>query len=68
MRGHDRTWFEVRGRGGCRLAAGYDPEAYRLAASRLGVVPEECLVIEDSDIGVASARAFGAAVLRVQIT
>jgi HAD superfamily hydrolase (TIGR01509 family) len=45
-----------------------DPEAYRLAASRLGVAPEDCLVFEDSDIGVASARAFGGAVLRIRIT
>lgn len=43
-----------------------DPEAYCLAASRLGVTPQSCLVIEDSDIGVASALAFGAAVIRVQ--
>lgn len=43
-----------------------DPEAYFLAASRLGCAPSECLVIEDSDIGVASAHAFGAACLRVR--
>lgn len=45
-----------------------DPEAYWLAADRLEVTPEDCLVIEDSDIGIASAQAFGASVLRVQIT
>lgn len=44
-----------------------DPEAYQLAAHRLGVEPEDCLVFEDSEIGIASARAFGAAVLRIQI-
>ena len=44
-----------------------DPEAYALAARQLGVPPEACLVIEDSDIGVASARAFGSAVLKVQM-
>lgn len=43
-----------------------DPEAYCLAAARLGVTPKSCIVIEDSDIGVASARAFGAAILRIQ--
>lgn len=42
-----------------------DPEAYCLAARRLGLQPHECLVIEDSDIGLAAARAFGATVLRV---
>ncbi len=43
-----------------------DPEAYCLAAGWLGVAPQSCVVIEDSDIGVASARAFGAAIIRVQ--
>ena len=44
-----------------------DPEAYALAAKQLGVAPEACLVIEDTEIGVASARAFGSAVLKVQM-
>lgn len=44
-----------------------DPEAYALAARQLGVPAEACLVIEDSDIGVASAKAFGSAVLKVQM-
>ena len=42
-----------------------DPEAYRVAAERLGVGPEDCLIVEDSDIGVASAAAFGARCLRI---
>lgn len=42
-----------------------DPEAYRLAAARLQVSPDQCLVIEDSDVGVASATAFGAPCLRI---
>jgi beta-phosphoglucomutase len=41
------------------------PDSYQLAAQRLGVDPAQCIVIEDSDIGVASANAFGAPVLRV---
>lgn len=41
------------------------PDAYRLAAGLLGCAPEECVVFEDSDIGVAAGRAFGAPVLRV---
>lgn len=41
------------------------PDAYRLAAERLGVAPGECLAFEDSDIGVAAAAAFGAPCLRV---
>lgn len=36
-----------------------DPEPYRLAASRLGVPPERCLVVEDSTTGVAAAVAAG---------
>ena len=44
-----------------------DPEAYHLAATRLGVVAGECLVFEDSDIGCAAGLAFGARVLRVSM-
>jgi beta-phosphoglucomutase len=43
-----------------------DPEAYHRAASALAVTPDECVVFEDSDVGVESARRFGAAVLRIQ--
>ena len=39
------------------------PEGYRLAADRLGVTPEQCLVIEDSETGIAAARAFGGGLL-----
>ncbi len=45
-----------------------DPEAYHLAAARLNLSPAECLVVEDSDIGVASAAAFGARCLRISFT
>ena len=41
-----------------------DPEAYQLAAARLQVAPGECIVIEDSEVGIAAARAFGGHVLR----
>jgi beta-phosphoglucomutase len=37
-----------------------DPEIYRLAAAKLNVQPSECLVIEDSEPGVAAAIAAGA--------
>lgn len=37
-----------------------DPEPYQLAAARLGVPPERCLVVEDSTTGVAAAVAAGA--------
>lgn len=36
-----------------------DPEIYRLACSRFGLQPPECLVVEDSDNGIRSAAAAG---------
>ena len=36
-----------------------DPETYLLAASRLGVLPERCVVLEDAPNGVAAAVAAG---------
>jgi HAD superfamily hydrolase (TIGR01509 family) len=36
-----------------------DPEGYRLAARRLGVQPPACLVVEDSEPGIAAGRAAG---------
>ncbi|WP_051945949.1 HAD family phosphatase [Verrucomicrobium sp. BvORR106] len=40
-----------------------DPEPYLLAAERLGVIPAECLVIEDSINGVKSGKAAGCRVV-----
>nr|WP_314260665.1 HAD family phosphatase [uncultured Devosia sp.] len=37
-----------------------DPEPYRRAAEILGVAPQDCVIFEDSETGVAAARAFGA--------
>jgi HAD superfamily hydrolase (TIGR01509 family) len=42
-----------------------DPEPYRTAATLLGVAIEDCVAIEDSPTGVASAVASGAVVLAV---
>jgi HAD superfamily hydrolase (TIGR01509 family) len=42
-----------------------DPAPYLMAMETLGVQPEECVVIEDSVVGIASALAAGAAVLGV---
>jgi sugar-phosphatase len=39
-----------------------DPEGYRLAADFLGVDVADCLVVEDSAVGVAAGRAAGATV------
>ena len=42
------------------------PEPFLLAASRLGVPPEQCLVFEDSDLGIQAATAAGMASVKVQ--
>ena len=42
-----------------------DPQIYLLAASRLGVPPEECMVIEDSPTGVTAGLAAGMNVIGV---
>lgn len=36
-----------------------DPEGFLMAASKLGVPPEECLIFEDSEAGLRAARATG---------
>jgi beta-phosphoglucomutase-like phosphatase (HAD superfamily) len=36
-----------------------DPDLYLLAAARLGVAPQGCLVLEDSDQGIQAARSAG---------
>jgi beta-phosphoglucomutase family hydrolase len=41
------------------------PDAFLLAAERLGVPPEACLVFEDADIGIQAATAAGMASIRV---
>src|SRR5437763_10139641 len=41
------------------------PDVYLRAAERLGVAPEECVALEDSAPGVASARAAGMACVAV---
>lgn len=45
-----------------------DPEGYRLAVSRLGRDPRECVAIEDTPKGVAAARAAGLRVVAVTHT
>jgi len=37
-----------------------DPEAYVVTAKKLGVPAEECVVFEDSNVGVRAAKAAGA--------
>jgi len=42
-----------------------DPEAFLLAAERLGVAPEACLVFEDAEMGIQAATAAGMASVKV---
>jgi HAD superfamily hydrolase (TIGR01509 family) len=41
------------------------PDAYLVAAARLGVAPKDCLVFEDTDLGIQAATAAGMASVRV---
>jgi beta-phosphoglucomutase-like phosphatase (HAD superfamily) len=42
-----------------------DPEGFLLAAARLGVAPETCLVFEDTEMGIQAATAARMASVRV---
>jgi HAD superfamily hydrolase (TIGR01509 family) len=42
-----------------------DPEAFLMAAAKLGVAPESCLVFEDTDMGIQAATAAGMASVKV---
>jgi HAD superfamily hydrolase (TIGR01509 family) len=42
-----------------------DPEPFLIAANRLGVAPENCLVFEDSDMGIQAASAAGMASVKI---
>ena len=40
------------------------PDLFLLAAERLGVTPQQCIVVEDSDVGIECARRAGMRALR----
>ena len=42
-----------------------DPEPFLLAAERLGVAPKDCLVFEDTEMGIQSATAAGMASVKI---
>lgn len=44
------------------------PDGWRLAAERLGTMPNDCVVIEDAPPGIAAARALGIPVIGVTTT
>jgi HAD superfamily hydrolase (TIGR01509 family) len=41
------------------------PDAFLVAAARLGITPKDCLVFEDTDMGIQAATAAGMASVRV---
>ncbi|PHM66419.1 HAD family phosphatase [Xenorhabdus sp. KJ12.1] len=43
-----------------------DPEMYNLSIYKMGLIPEECLIVEDNENGVRAAKASGAHVLEVR--
>jgi mannitol-1-/sugar-/sorbitol-6-phosphatase len=45
-----------------------DPECYMKAAERLGISPENCVVVEDAPPGIRAARSAGMAVVAVATT
>jgi HAD superfamily hydrolase (TIGR01509 family) len=45
-----------------------DPEAFVIAAAKLGVAPESCLVFEDADMGIQAAAAAGMASVKIAQT
>lgn len=43
------------------------PDAFLLAAERLGIAPADCLVFEDTDLGIEAATAAGMASVKVPL-
>ena len=42
-----------------------DPEGFLKGAAELGFAPEDCLVFEDAEVGIAAAKAAGMRVVGV---
>lgn len=57
------SWFDVILAGDVVKSKKPDPEIYILASQKLGIPPEDCLVIEDTENGVKAAKAAGMKVL-----
>ncbi len=43
------------------------PDCFLMAAAKLGVAPADCLVFEDTDLGIQAAEAAGMAAVRVPL-
>jgi beta-phosphoglucomutase-like phosphatase (HAD superfamily) len=57
--------FDVLVCAGDYMSGKPDPESYLLAAAKLGVAPETCLVFEDADMGIRAADAAGMATVKI---
>jgi len=44
-----------------------DPELFLLAAQRMGVPPEACCVLEDSELGIQAAETAGMGWIRIPV-
>ncbi|MEE9342527.1 MAG: HAD family hydrolase [Gammaproteobacteria bacterium] len=53
------SWFEVIAAGGVVPVKKPAPDIYHYAMEKMGVSPEECLALEDSENGLLSARGAG---------
>jgi beta-phosphoglucomutase len=45
-----------------------DPEIYLMAAEQMGLLPEQCIVVEDSIAGVKAGKAAGMKVIAITTT
>ncbi len=61
-----RRWFQAIADGSQVENAKPAPDIYLLAARKLGIAPRNCIVFEDSPVGIAAARAAGMRVVGVQ--
>jgi len=61
-------WFDVVVTGEDVRRGKPAPDAFELAAERLGVAPERCMAFEDTDAGVGAARSAGMEVFDVRAT
>ncbi|GAA1876030.1 HAD-IA family hydrolase [Pseudonocardia ailaonensis] len=59
-----RGLFDAVVLGGSTGARKPDPEAFRRTAERLGLAPQECVVVDDSPVNVRGAAAAGAVGVR----
>lgn len=58
-------WFDVVVTGDDVTRKKPDPQIYQITAERLGLAPEQCVVLEDAPAGVVSAKAAGAICIAV---